>query len=445
MLIILAVALLVPAFVRAEDIQQEAVETSKYSFEGSISSAGVFVRSGPGERYYPTAKLDKGVKIVGVGFKFDWIKIVPPEGSFCYVPKAFVDRQGDGNVGKVNRNGVPVRAGSVLSPLMATVVGQLGQDNQVQIVGSKDEFFQIAPPAGTYYYVNKEFVDFVKDTTGTKPTADTPATPSARHNDTYVASKHPAPLLPSIDNPTGEQPAVETTTGAAADTRPSEMAVTTASTTRPTEPAVVGVEDQFQGLEAEYTTISTQPLEEQPALELATKYQALAGVDALSDTAKQVIKIRIVTLKARADAKDGLAEVHRLEKAAAEKQVALQAEQQELNDRQKQTEVKIYTAVGTLQPSSLQIGNGPTVYRLTDPANGRTVVYIRTNDASVADMIGKFVGVKGESAQDAQLPLKVIAATGMELVDVTKVNGAVAAEIIPPSLLAKPASATVAP
>lgn len=450
-LIVLALALCVPAFVRAEDIQQEAVETSKYSFEGSISTDAVFVRSGPSDRYYPTQKLDKGTKIFGVGVKFDWIKIVPPEGSFCYVPQAFVTRNADSNTGKVNRNDVAVRAGSVLSPLMTTVVGRLNKDDQVQITGSKDDYFKIAPPAGTYYYVNKEFVNFVKDTTGTKPmtTIQSTATlvaPTTRHtDDTPVAiTKHPAPRLPSIDNPTGEEPAATAPDAPAPDTHPT-VADNDHSTTRPTEAPVLSADEQLQALETEFTTISTKPLEEQPALELATKYQALAGLEGLSDTSKQVVKFRIVTLKARADSKDSLLEVRRIAKAAADKQMAMQAEQQELADRQKQTEVKIYTAVGTLQPSSLQVGNGPTLYRLTDPANGRTVVYLRTNQPGIADLIGKFVGVKGETSQDAQLPLKVVVSTALEAVDQTKVNGSVAAEIIPPSLLAKPASPTTAP
>jgi hypothetical protein len=55
-LFIAAVALVVfPASLAlAEDIPQPAVENSKYHFLGSVNSGSVFVRSGPGEGYYPT-------------------------------------------------------------------------------------------------------------------------------------------------------------------------------------------------------------------------------------------------------------------------------------------------------------------------------------------------------------------------------------------------------
>jgi len=82
------------------------------------------------------------------------------------------------------------------------------------------------------------------------------------------------------------------------------------------------------------------------------------------------------------------------------------------------------------------------MYRLTDPATGRTVIYLRTADSTVAGLMGQFVGVKGDASTDPQLSLRVIEPTGIEVVDPAKVNTTVAAEFIPPSLLARQASAT---
>jgi hypothetical protein len=96
--------------------------------------------------------------------------------------------------------------------------------------------------------------------------------------------------------------------------------------------------------------------------------------------------------------------------------------------------VKYYTAVGTLRPSSVQSGS-TTLYRLTDPANGRTVVYIRTNDSKLGGMIGQFIGVRGEVTTDQQLSLRVVAPTLIEPVEQTKLYSNVAAQIIPPSLM----------
>src|SRR3954468_2873949 len=74
------------------------VENAKNSFPGIVNSNAVYVRCGPAESYYPTLKLDKGARVTVVGMKLEWLKIVPPDGSFCYISKAFVDRSGDGTV-----------------------------------------------------------------------------------------------------------------------------------------------------------------------------------------------------------------------------------------------------------------------------------------------------------------------------------------------------------
>src|SRR5271154_1582273 len=80
------------------------VANSKYQIDGVINVDSVYIRSGPGEGYYPTQELSKNAPITVVGIKFDWLKILPPEGSFSYVGSVFVDRVGDSNVGKINRN-----------------------------------------------------------------------------------------------------------------------------------------------------------------------------------------------------------------------------------------------------------------------------------------------------------------------------------------------------
>jgi hypothetical protein len=122
--------------------------------------------------------------------------------------------------------------------------------------------------------------------------------------------------------------------------------------------------------------------------------------------------------------------------------MALKAEQQELEDRMKANQVKLYTAVGTLRTSSLQQG-GMILYRLTDPANGHTTVYIRSNDAKLGAMIGQFIGVSGEIVNDSQLNVRVVTSTGTEIVDQAKLGNGVAAQVMPPSMLPKAVSSNV--
>ncbi len=444
-LFIAAVALVVfPASLALaeDDKPQPTVENSKYHFLGSVNSGSVFVRSGPGEGYYPTQKLDKGAPITVVGIRFDWLKILPPDGSFCYISSAYVDRTGDGTVGRINRANVNVRAGSAINAMKTTVQMQLNQGDTVQIMGQEDEYLKIRPPTGCYLYVNKQFIDPVRAIPEEQPAGQLAANGGAA-----AAPTAPAPAAPaSGSNPAGP---VQTATPTPAPQNPAPIATAT-PTTQPaqvamaptTQPATQpSAEELFGQFEADFIALSRQPLGDQNIAALSAKYQSIAKADDLSDTLKQVVQLRIATLAARTESQKKLAEARRLQREAEQKQLALTAEQQELQERLKASDVEIFTAVGTLQPSSLQIGGG-TLYRLTDPATGHTVVYIRTNDAKVTGLMGQFIGVKGDATTDSQLSLRIITPTDAKVVDPAKVNSTVAAEIIPPSLLARQASAT---
>ena len=58
------------------------VPNAKFNFVGEINGNNVYVRSGPGDSYYPTTKLSKGARVIVRGVKFDFLKIEPPAGSF---------------------------------------------------------------------------------------------------------------------------------------------------------------------------------------------------------------------------------------------------------------------------------------------------------------------------------------------------------------------------
>jgi len=105
----------------ADDASAPMVDNSKVSFEGVVNSNAVYVRSGPAENYYATNQIDKDAKGYGLGLKFDWLKVVPPDGSFSYVAKAYVEKARDGTVVAVTKPDLNVRAGSDLNQLKTTV------------------------------------------------------------------------------------------------------------------------------------------------------------------------------------------------------------------------------------------------------------------------------------------------------------------------------------
>src|SRR5947208_2203375 len=139
------------------------VKNSNYQWKAVVNANGVLIRSGAGDNYYPTQRLDKGTNVIVVGNKFDWLKIIPPEGSFSYVAKTYVEKTGDGSIGRVTRPDLNVRAGSSLNQIKTAIQTKLNEGDKVEIIGEADEYFKIKPPAGAYLYVDKRFVDPVEN------------------------------------------------------------------------------------------------------------------------------------------------------------------------------------------------------------------------------------------------------------------------------------------
>ncbi len=422
-----------PIAVFAEDAAPE-VDNSKVSFAGTVNSNAVYVRSGPGENYYATVKLDKGAQVTVVGLKFDWLKIIPPEGSFSYVAKAYVEKRGDGTVGRVTKPDLNVRAGSDLNAMKTTVQTKLDQNEDVAIIGEQDEYFKIKPPQGAYLYVNKQFVDPVKQL---PPIAA--GAPDAKSTDPISS----APVAPIISKtPDAPIAGAATTQPAGIAAAPTTQGSEQASATPSTQPITPTAEAQFDTAENAFLDASNQPLEKQPIDDLLAQYTALTKATDLPVSMQRIAEMRISTLKLRADTKNQYVQALKMQEDAKARQQSLKAEQEELTARVKEQDVTIYSALGTLRTSSLQQG-GQTMYRLTDPGTGRTLLYIRTTDAKYAGLLNQFIGVRGEITEDTAMNLKLISPTDAEAVDQSKVNTTVTAQVIPPTLLPKAPTASI--
>src|SRR5207248_6097358 len=132
---------------------------------------------------------------------------VPPDGSFCYVARLYVDRRGDGSVGRVNKDSINVRAGSNLSALKIGILCELNQGEDVEILGEEQEYFRIKPPARAYLYINKKFVEPDPDAkpvvqvAKADPPKDVP--PTIPDN---ITTKPDAPIKPDVPPGTGDLP-----------------------------------------------------------------------------------------------------------------------------------------------------------------------------------------------------------------------------------------------
>jgi SH3-like domain-containing protein len=408
------------------------IENARFRFVGAVNSNAVFVRSGPSESDYATMQLNRGDEVTVVGLKFDWLKITPPDGSFCYVAKAYIERRGEG--GKIGRvtNVLNVRVGSSLNAMKTRLAMKLDPGTDVEIIDEADEYFKIKPPEGVFLYVNKQFVDPVR---------------RIGENPDNMAQ---APSQPNNGN-NSNVPGMPSDAGVASQTPPSATDATSPYTTSPdatagaptTSPAVAtNDEAEFERLETLWKEASAKSLEEQTNLvEISGGYAKLAESTKLPESLKRIADAKAKALRARNEAREEFLAVKKQQDAMAQKHQVLKAEQEELEQRIKTADVTFYTAVGILRPSSLQYGAG-TLWRLTDPSTARTVVYLRSDDSRLAGLNGVFIAVRGEVNIDSNTNLRIIAPTTIDSVDPGQVNKSIAAQIVPPSMMPQPVQAS---
>ena len=395
--------------VAADGATAEDVPNARFSFVGTVNGSGVNVRSGPAESYYPTAQLNKGDRVVVVGRKFDWLKIVPPKGSFSYISKKFVKQEPGSSVGVVTATNVRVVAGSSMNQLKVQEQMKLNTDDKVTIIGEAEEYFKISPPEGAYLYVAKRFVEPVRQAT----TRETEAPVAA-------SAVRPATATPAI------RPLTGTETGPAVAVAPQGdstelIPVVPALPSREGAALATGkASEELVKLNADLEVVQKQPISERPLGELRQSYEVLAAREDASLSVRRAAENRAGVLRLLEQQQN---EVVTARKEAAQfraKQAEYENQRRQIETRIKQVGVTVYTAVGQLDTSSIQQGGQP-LYRLVDPADGQTVVYIRTSDAKQTAMIGKYVGVRGEVVSDQQLAVKVISPMAMEAVDASLV------------------------
>jgi len=416
-----------PPYVAAEDTSQTETD-AKHAFLGELNANAVYVRCRPSEEgAYATMKLNRGDKVTVVGIRGTWLKVLPPDGSFAYVPKSFVIMRNDGTVGRMNREWI-AKAGSQLNDLVVQPLATVHEGEDVQIIGQHNEYFKIKPPKDSFFWINKQFVDPVQVVP--KPNEAPKATPPDQ----------PQPATPDSEEPGARHPQPEVVTQDPTDhgptSRPADQAADAGNAQPPTsQPAAFDAVTEYDKLEEQFKDLNSKPVLEQPLAEMMAGYEKVMSSDDLPPSMRRIAELRIATRTVRNDAREQFLAVRKQNEQTAQKQQALAAEKQEIEGRIKDNDLQIFTALGTLRTSSLQVGQG-MLYRLTDPATGRTVAYIRTNDSNkYGALLGQFIGVRGPVSSDHQLKSVIQNPTEVQTIDPAKVNTSVAAQFIPPSMV----------
>lgn len=411
---------------------------ASHQFMGAARRDGAVVRSGPTTSHLSvlTLRRDQEVVVVGAEPESEFLRILPPEGSICMVPRLRVDLT-DGaagaKVGRINEN-CSIRAGSKINGQPGETTARLSMGELVNIVGEDSTYYHVTPPKGVFYYVHASDLRQVREVKVTETKAgwnvaelsdDSQASPPAN------GDAHPGDGVPYGPQPAPETVDPEIGANDTADLSIPEVVIPT------TQPAYLV---EFKELDARYTEAAKLPLEEQPLEQLKQEYSAMlarAEADPTMDSILTSLKARIQTIELRQEALQDLLAVQAMREQMARRQQSLEAENQELAERAQSAKVTVYAAVGQLMPSTLQVGGG-SLFRLCDPATGRTMIYVRAEGEKAKDLakhLEKFVGIRGQTTTDEDLELKFIKVNEIAVVDPAQVFKSVAAELIPPSLV----------
>ncbi len=136
-----------------------------FPYKAYVAVDDVYVRSGPGQNYYPTDKLKRGQEVEV--YRHDpggWCAIRPVDGSFTWVAGRYL-KPTSGHLAVVTEDGVSARVGSRFSSIREVVQVRLQKGEVVEILESsprgagESTWCKIAPPSGEFRWVSAKYLD----------------------------------------------------------------------------------------------------------------------------------------------------------------------------------------------------------------------------------------------------------------------------------------------
>ncbi len=419
-------------------------------FAGIAGQDNVLVRAGPGVGEFAVASLRSGAEVTVVARQGSFLRILPPPGTFCLVPKSRVNVRGDANegprIGRASEN-LNVRVGSLLGDDVGRTTARMQTNDVVRVTGEQGHYYRIDPPKSVFFYVpvsemrkGRELI--VTETGAGWSVAEVPAIVEQAAE--AVAAPEPLVIetpepIEAVDEPAEVTPEASDAIDAIDEKLPTEIELPEVSELSDEKPAIL---ERFESIDALYQEQAELPLSEQPLEQLQADYTLLledarAAEIGMGKELAPIIEARIKTIQIRRDALADLEAIRELREGVEERRLALEAEREELVERVELGKIELYEAVGELQPSSLQVSDG-TLFRLVDPETKRTLIYLRARGELTPKLAGRlqrFIGVRGAVAKDTLLKLKYIDVKHMDLVKPSDVFGPVAAKLVPPSMV----------
>jgi uncharacterized protein YgiM (DUF1202 family) len=159
-----------------------AAQTS-LPYKAYVAGRDVYVRSGPGEQYYPTEKLQPGAEVEV--YREDpggWLAIRPLPESYSWISGRFLKPSRDG-LAEVTTQGAVARVGSQFSDIREVVQVHLDRGEVVEVKATKQmgagdnatTWCKITPPSGEFRWVHAKYLTSTTAGRSTNPIRDTAA------------------------------------------------------------------------------------------------------------------------------------------------------------------------------------------------------------------------------------------------------------------------------
>jgi hypothetical protein len=149
----------------AEEFDNDAGDVD-FPYDAFVNTDDVYVRSGPGQNYYPVLRLQRGDRISV--YRHDpggWYAIRPPAECFSWVSAEFVE-PGEGKMARIKGDRVVARVGSAFSDIRDVIQVRLDEGELVEVLEAKrigtgpaaQTWYKVSPPAGEFRWVSGQFI-----------------------------------------------------------------------------------------------------------------------------------------------------------------------------------------------------------------------------------------------------------------------------------------------
>ncbi len=449
-------------------------------YVGQITFDSVEARSGAGRVFYPVAELKKGdtVTVVDDDF-FGWFRVAAPDAVVAAVRQVDVEAKGSGERGVVVADIATVRVLGLERNAAESfkTLKTISKGDAVTILGRDGDYFLIKPPAESLVFLKPGSVEPSADQTVAAPPAEefdatefdgpadaddadaspvaddmTPADdvmpvvadPAADAEpiaevqtdaetvvpepvsdsvaDTSADAVDPTLSLPDVAEPsTGTDAGFGETTVDAGSIVPADPAADPAALTDADTAEVVddtaeelvietpAVNAALRAVELEQLPRFYQPVEQQPLDDMQAAYEAVQAEQELVGVDQRIVDARLAAIERNRQFAVALAQI-RARQEAVPRVEPVQVDPDENEP---------FAAIGVLSVSTvLSSPDGPTLFRVIDPATRRTIAYVRpAAGVDPAPSVGQIVGVRGARQYDASLNNQLIVAQQVRVLD----------------------------